>query len=52
MKQKYLKANPGRFKTKHLRKPITKRFRLETKFLHRRTEMSRRKYNKKLKFLC
>ena len=35
MKQKYLRANQGKFKTKNLHKAIMKRFRLRNKFFER-----------------
>ena len=44
MKQKYIRANEGRFMTKNLHKAITKRSRLRNKFLSDRTEMSRKEY--------
>ena len=40
MKQKYLKANQGRFMTKNLHKAIMKRSRLRNEFLSDRTEIS------------
>ena len=43
-KQKYLRANQGRFITKNLHKAIMKRSRLRNKFLSDRTEMSRKEY--------
>ena len=50
MKQKYLRANEGRFTTKNLRKAIRKRSRLRNKFLSDRAEMSRNKYKKTTNF--
>ena len=40
MKQKYLRANQGRFVTKNLRKAIMKRYRLRNKFLSGWTDIS------------
>ena len=51
MKQKYLRANQGRFMTKDLHKAIMKRSRLRNKFLRDRTDISREEY-KKQKNLC
>ena len=51
MKQKYLRANQGRFMTKDLHKAIMKRFRLRNKFLRDRTDISREEY-KKQRNLC
>ena len=50
MKQKYLRPNQGRFKTKNLHKVIMKRSRLTDKFLSHRTEMPRKEYNKQRNF--
>ena len=50
MKQKYLRANQGRFMTKNLQKAIMKRSRLRNKFLSNRTEMSRKEYKKQRNF--
>ena len=44
MKQKYLKANQGRFMTKDLHKAIMKHSRLRNKFLRDRTDISREDY--------
>ena len=41
MKQKYLRANQGRFMTKDLHKAIVKRSTLKNKFLRDRTDISR-----------
>ena len=46
MKQKYLRANQGRFMRKDLHKTIMKRSRLCTKFLRDRTDISREEYKK------
>ena len=46
MKQKYLRANQGRFITKYLHKAIMKRSRLWNKFLRDRTDISREEYKK------
>ena len=46
MKQKYLRANQGRFMTKDLHKAIVKRSRLRNKFLRDGTEISREEYKK------
>ena len=51
MKQKYLRANQGRFVTKDLHKAIMKRSRLRNKFLRDRTDISREEY-KKQRNLC
>ena len=51
MKQKYLRANQGRFMKKDLPKAIVKPFRLRNKFLCDRTDISREEY-KKQKNLC
>ena len=51
MKQKYIRANQGKFMTKHLHKAIMKRSRLRNKFLRKRTEISRDEY-KKQRNLC
>ena len=51
MKQKYLRANQGRFMTKDLHKTIMKRSRLRNKFLRDRTVISREEY-KKQRNLC
>ena len=51
MKQKYLRANEGRFMTKDLHKVIMERSRLRNKFLRDRTDISREKY-KKQRNLC
>ena len=51
MKQKYLRANQGRFMTKDLHKAIMKRSRLRNKFLRDRTDISREEY-KKQRNLC
>ena len=51
MKQKYLRANQGRFVTKDLYKAIMKRSRLRNKFLCDRTDISREEY-KKQRNLC
>ena len=50
MKQKYLRANQGRFLAKNLHKAIMKRSRLRNKFLSDRTEMSRKEYKKQRSF--
>ena len=50
MKQKYLRANQGRFMTKNLHKAIMKRSRLRNKFLSDRTEISRKEYKKQRNF--
>ena len=50
MKQKYLRANQGRFMTKILRKAIIKHSRLRNKILSDRTEMSRKEYKKQRNF--
>ena len=50
MKQKYLRANHGRFMTKNLHKAIMKRSRLRNKFLSDRTEKSRKEYKKQQNF--
>ena len=50
MKQKYLRANQGRFMTKNLHKALMKRSRLRNKFLSDRTEMSRKEYKKQRNF--
>ena len=41
IKQKYLRANQGRFMTKDLQKAIMKRSRLKNKFLRDKTYISR-----------
>ena len=46
MKQKYLRANQGRFMTKNLHKAIMKHSRLRNKFLSDRTEISQIEYKK------
>ena len=51
MKQKYLRANQGRFMTKDLHKAIMQRSRLRNKFLRDRTDISREEY-KKQRNLC
>ena len=51
MKQKYLRANQGRFMTKDLHKAIMKRSRLRNQFLSDRTDISREEY-KKQRNLC
>ena len=51
MKQKYFRANQGRFMTKDLHKAIMKRSRLRNKFLRDRTDISREEY-KKQRNLC
>ena len=51
MKQKYLRANQGRFMTKDIHKAIMKRSRLRNKFLRDRTEISTEEY-KKERNLC
>ena len=51
MKQKYHRANQGRFMTKDLHKAIMKRSRLRNKFLRDRTDISREEY-KKQRNLC
>ena len=51
MKQKYLRANQGRFMRKDLHKAIMKRSRLRNKFLRDRTDISREEY-KKQRNLC
>ena len=51
MKQKFLRANQGRFMTKDLHKAIMKRSRLRNKFLRDRTDISREEY-KKQRNLC
>ena len=50
MKQKYLRANQGRFMTENLHKAIMKRSRLRNKFLSDRTEISRKEYKKQRNF--
>ena len=50
-KQKYLRANQGRFMRKDLHKAIMKRSRLKNKFLCDRTDISREEY-KKQRNLC
>ena len=50
MKIKYLRANQGKFMTKGLHKAIMKRSRLRNKFLHDRTETSRKEYKKQRNF--
>ena len=50
MKQKYLRANQGRFLAKNLHKAIMKRSRLRNKFLSDMTEMSRKEYKKQRSF--
>ena len=40
MKQKFLRANQGRFMTKDLHKAIMKRSRLRKKFLRDRTDIT------------
>ena len=52
MKQKYLRANQGRFMTTDLRQAIMKRSRLRNKFLRDRTDISREEYKKQKKNLC
>ena len=51
IKQKYFRANQGRFMTKDLHKAIMKRSRLRNKFLRDRTDISREEY-KKQRNLC
>ena len=51
MKQKYLRANQGRFITKDLHKAIRKCSRLRNRFLCNRTDISREEY-KKQRNLC
>ena len=51
MKQKYLRANQGRFMTKDLHEAIMKRSRLRNKFLRDRADISREEY-KKQRNLC
>ena len=51
MKQKYLRANQGRFTTKDLHKAIMKRSRLRNKFLRDRTFFQGR-IQKAKKSLC
>ena len=51
MKQKYLRANHGRFMTKDLHQAIMKRSRLSNKFLRDRTDISREEY-KSQRNLC
>ena len=51
MKQKYFRANQGRFMTKDLHKAIMKRSRLRNKFLRDTTDISREEY-KKQRNLC
>ena len=46
MKQKYLRANQGRFMTKDLHEAIMKRSRLRNKFLRDRADISKEKYKK------
>ena len=46
MKQKYFRANEGRFMTKNLHKAIMKPSRLRNKFLSDKTDMSRKEYKK------
>ena len=50
MKQKYLRANQGRFMTKNLHKAIMKRSRLRNKFLSDISEISRKEYKKQRNF--
>ena len=50
MKQKYLRANQGRFMTKNLNKAIIKRSTLRNKLLSDRTGMSRKEYKKQRNF--
>ena len=51
MKQKYLRANQGRFMTKDLHKAIMKRSRLRNRFLRDRTDIFREEYKKQIN-LC
>ena len=51
MKQKYLRANQGRFMTIDLHKAIMKQSRLMNQFLGDRTDISREE-NKKQRHLC
>ena len=51
MKQKYLRANHGRFMAKDLQKAIMKRSRFRNQFLRDRTDIFREKY-KKQRNLC
>ena len=44
MKQKYLRANQGRFLTKNVLKAIMKRSGLRNNYLSDRTEMSQKEY--------
>ena len=46
MKQKYHRANQGRFMTKDLHEAIMKRSRLKNKFLRDRTDISREEFKK------
>ena len=46
MKQKYHRANQGRFMTKDLYEAIMKRSRLKNKFLRDRTDISREEFKK------
>ena len=48
MKQKYIRANQGRFMTKNKHKGIMKRSRIN-KFLSHRTEIPRKEYKKQRK---
>ena len=50
MKQKYLRANQGRFMTKDLHKTIMKRTRLRNKLLSNWAEMFREEYKKQRDF--
>ena len=46
MKQKYLRANQGRFMMEDLHKTIMKCSRFKNNFLSHRTEMSQKEYKK------
>ena len=50
MKQKYIRANQGRFMTENLHKAIMKRSRVRNKFLSHRTEMSRKENKQQRNF--
>ena len=50
MKQKYRRANQGRFMKNHIHKAIMKRSRFRNKLLSDRTEMFRKEYKKQQKF--
>ena len=50
MKQKYRRANQGRFMKNHIHKAIMKRSRLRNKLLSDRAEMYRKEYKKQQTF--